>query len=143
MTDSPPPKDRSRDQVIPIAEETLQIGIHERVAGRVRVRTTTDIVEELARADLRSETVDVTRVPIDRPVDVPPQVRTEGDVVIVPVVEEVLVVEKRLVLREELHIRRSTTVEQLEVPVELRRQRATIERLPGDDVPTDPDTPKD
>jgi stress response protein YsnF len=59
-------------------------------------------------------------------------VRTEGDVVIVPVLEEVLVVEKRLVLKEELHIRRDATRENVEVPVTLRKQRAVIERLTAD-----------
>jgi hypothetical protein len=47
----------------------------------------------------------------------------------VPVVEENLVVEKRLVLKEELHIRRSITRRAFEVPVQLRKQRAVIQRL--------------
>ena len=55
--------------------------------------------------------------------------RTEDGVVIVPVMEEVLVVEKRLVLKEELHIRRQVTQENVEVPVTLRKQRAVVERL--------------
>jgi stress response protein YsnF len=42
------------------------------------------------------------------------------------------VVEKRLVLKEELHIRRSVTLENVEVPVTLRKQRAVIERLTAD-----------
>jgi hypothetical protein len=41
---------------------------------------------------------------IDRGVDVAPEVRVEGNVTIIPVLEEVLVVEKRLVLKEKLHI---------------------------------------
>jgi stress response protein YsnF len=41
-----------------------------------------------------------------RMVETAPEIRTESDVTILPVVEEVLVVEKRLVLKEELHIRR-------------------------------------
>jgi stress response protein YsnF len=42
------------------------------------------------------------------------------------------VVEKRLVLKEELHIRRRVTHENVEVPVTLRKQRAVIERLTAD-----------
>lgn len=57
-----------------------------------------------------------------------PQVRIEGDVTIVPVMEEVLVIEKRLMLVEEIHIRRVATREDVSIPVELRKQRATIER---------------
>lgn len=134
MTQSTPPNDRSHEEMLPLVEETLSVDIRESIAARVRVSTTTDIVEEFARANLKSDLVDVTRVPIDRPVDTAPEVRTEGDVVIVPVVEEVLVVEKRLVLREELHIRRRVETENVEVPVELRKQRAVIERIPADEA---------
>jgi stress response protein YsnF len=100
--------------------------------GVVRVRTVADTVEELARAELQGETIDVTRVPVDREIDKAPEIRTEGDVTIVPVVEEVLVVEKRLVLKEELHIRRQQTTETVEVPVTLRKQRAVVERVTPD-----------
>jgi stress response protein YsnF len=69
---------------------------------------------------------------VDRVVSEAPGVRTEGGVTIVPVLEEVLFVEKRLVLKEELHIRRTATTETVELPVTLRKQRAVIERVePG------------
>ena len=48
---------------------------------------------------------------------------------IVPVLEEVLVVQKQLVLKEELHIRRRVETEAVEVPVSLRKQRAIVERV--------------
>ena len=108
------------EEVIPIVEEV--------VTGRVRVRTLTETVEELARAEVQREDVDVTRVPIDKVVESAPQIRTEGDVTIIPVVEEVLVVEKRLLLKEEVHIRRRIATETVEVPVALRKQRAIVER---------------
>ncbi|NKW82722.1 DUF2382 domain-containing protein [Ochrobactrum pecoris] len=79
-------------------------------------------------ARLDSENVEVTRVAIGREVSEAPAVRTDGDVTIVPVMEEVLVVEKRLMLVEEIHIRRVATTEDVTIPVELRKQRATIER---------------
>ena len=117
------------DVIIPLVEETAHVAIEKTVTGRVRVSTTTEVVQELARADLRSDNVDVTRVPIGREVTQIPQVRTEGLVTIVPVIEEILVVEKRLFLKEELHIRRSVETETVEVPIELRKQHATIERV--------------
>jgi stress response protein YsnF len=83
---------------------------------------------------VQREIVEVTRVPIDRMVETAPEIRTEGDVTILPVVEEVLVVEKRLVLKEEVHIRRRVTTETAEVPVTLRKQRVEVERI-------DPDKP--
>jgi stress response protein YsnF len=117
------------EEIIPVVEETAAIDKRQVVAGRVRVRTVTETVEELAHASVQREDVEVTRVPIDRVVETVPEIRTDGDVTIVPVLEEVLVVEKRLVLKEELHIRRRAKTETVEVPVTLRKQRAVVERL--------------
>jgi stress response protein YsnF len=125
------------EEVIPLVEETATVDKRQVVTGRVRVQTITDIVEELARADVQRESVEVTRVPIDKVVETAPEIRTEGDVTVVPVLEEVLVVEKRLVLKEELHIRRRIETEAVEVPVTLRKQRAVIERLDPDDQAPD------
>ena len=133
---------RISEQVIPVVEETVAVHKREVVAGRVRVQTLTDTVEELARADLQRETVEVTRVPIDRIVETAPDVRTEGDLTIVPVVEEVLVVEKRLVLKEELHIRRTSQTEVVEVPVTLRKQRAVVERQASHTSPSEEEIPQ-
>ena len=58
----------------------------------------------------------------------------ESDVTIVPVLEEVLVVEKRLVLKEEFHVRRCVETETVEVAVTLRKQRAIVEREALDDL---------
>jgi stress response protein YsnF len=68
-------------------------------------------------------------VPIDKVVDKVPTIRQENDTTIIPVLEEVLVVEKRLVLKEELHIRRRLAQVDVEVPVSLRKQRVVIDRL--------------
>src|SRR5918997_3419468 len=120
-------------ETIPIVEEELRLDKREVVTGRVRVRTVVDVVEEMARASLDEETVEVTRVPVDRMVDEAPGIRTENDVTIVPILEEVLVVEKRLVLKEELHVRKRTTAQEFEAPVQLRKQGAVVERIPADE----------
>jgi stress response protein YsnF len=122
-------------------EETATVGKRqvETETGRVRVQTVTDTLEELARADVQRETVEVTRVPVDRMIESAPEIRTEGDVTIVPIIEEVLVVEKRLVLKEELHIRRRVAAETVEVPVTLRKQRSIVERLAPDTQDPDPE----
>lgn len=130
--------DEESTATLPLVEEALSVGKREVVTGRVRVRTATDHREELVTSDLSSERVEVERVPVDREVDVAPEIRQEGDVTIVPIVEEVLVVEKRLVLTEEVHIRRTRTVEHVETPVVLRKQEAFVERLEADDGSTTP-----
>jgi uncharacterized protein (TIGR02271 family) len=119
-------------EVIPLVEETVRVGKREVKGGTVRVRTIVDTVEELARAELHGEKVEVTRVPVDREIDRAPEIRTENGVTVIPVIEEVLIVEKRLVLKEELHVRRQQTTENVEVPVTVRRQRAVVERVTPD-----------
>lgn len=126
MTDEP------TGEIVPLLQEELRIDKRSTVTGKVRVRSVVDSIKDIARATLADEHVDVARVPIDREVETAPSIRTEGDVTIVPVMEEILVVEKRLVLKEELHIRRSITHDDVEVPVTLRKQRAVIERLTAD-----------
>ena len=66
------------EEVIPLAEETASVHKREVVTGRVRVRTLTDIVEELAGADLQREAVEVTRVPIDRMIEAVPEIRPKA-----------------------------------------------------------------
>ena len=111
-----------------LVAERLHVTKRRVVTGRVDVRTVTDTVEETVRSTLRGETVEVTRVPVDREVTVAPAIRTEGDTTIIPVLEEIVVVEKRLVLKEEVRIRRIARSDEVETTVPLRRQRAVVER---------------
>lgn len=113
---------------IELVAEQLRVGKRRVVTGRVDVRTVTDTVEETVRSTLRGESVEVVHVPVGREVEVAPTIRTEGDVTIIPVLEEVLVVETRLVLKEEIHIRRISRSDTVETTVPLRRQRAVVER---------------
>ena len=112
---------------IPIIEEQAHIA-KRLTTERVRVRTSPVSEEVVVRDAVQSETVEVTRVPIGREVAETPLTRTEGDVTIIPVLEERLVVEKRLVLVEEVHVRRTTRTEQIELPTTLRRTRVDVER---------------
>lgn len=121
--------------VLPIVEETATITKQNVLTGRVRVSTQTVTSDELVSAALERNDVEITRVPVDRDITEPPAVRTENGVTIIPVVEEILVVEKRLVLREEIHLRHVTTTQSVEMPVTLRKQQAVVER---DQVPAHP-----
>ena len=116
-------------RTIQLLEEQATVGVREVTTASVRVATRVESFEQMAQADLQSDAVEVTRVVIGTTIiGELPQVRTEGDITIVPIFEEVLFVEKRLMLKEELHIRRRTTSESVEIPVTLRRQTADIER---------------
>ena len=118
----------SVEEVILLVEEHLTVGKRVVETGRVRVTTTVEERTETIAAELLRENVVVERTPINREIEATPEVRWEGDTFIVPIVEEVLVVEKRLVLKEELRIRPQKSTEHVEQPVVVRRTVASIER---------------
>jgi stress response protein YsnF len=114
---------------VPLMEERVEVKKRAVTTGKVRVVTHTETVEEVARAVLDGEEAEVDTVELDQPVTGPlPRVRTEDGVTIIPVVEEILDVEKRLVLKREIRIRRRPTSETVEIPVRLRKQRVRVER---------------
>lgn len=116
------------DVAIPLVEERLVTSKRMVERAHVKVKTVVDERESVVREHLRRAQVDVERVPVNRQVDEVPPVREEGDTTIIPIVQEVLVVEKRLMVTEELRIRRREIVEEHVEPVMLRSQRAIVER---------------
>ena len=129
------PEEEQDRQVIPLVEETVRVDRRQTVSRKVRVRTEVDSVEQVVRETLTDETVEVRSVPIDRRVEQVPEIRTENGVTILPIVEERLVIEKQLFLKEELHIRRDVKTETVEVPVTLRSERAVVERFDANGKP--------
>jgi uncharacterized protein (TIGR02271 family) len=121
--------------VIPLAEEFARIEKRLVETGRVRVALRTEAREEVLTDTLRRDAVEVERVTLDRILgegEAVPQPRHEADgTYVVPVLEEVLVVERRLVLREEVRLRPRSAEEAVEHRVTLRRQRAEIARDPA------------
>ncbi len=78
---------------------------------------------------LFSEKVMVERVPANQYVDEPPQVRHEGDTMIIPVVEEHLVVKKRLFLVEELRVTKQIIESHQPQSVILRKEEIDVKRI--------------
>ena len=125
------------ETVLPLAEETVSVERRVVETGRVRVSLRTETEAREVSETLHSESVEVEHVPVNRTLgldEAAPEPRRGADGGwIIPVVEEVLVVERRLVLREELHLRVRRVAEEFRETVPLRRQRVEIERLPGQD----------
>ena len=117
------------DQIrIPIVEEEAHLRKHNVALEHVSVRTSMDEDQVVVRDFVEKERIEVTRIPKDEEVAQAPAVRVEGDVTIVSILEERLVVEKRLFLVEELHLRRTVQSDEVAVPTTLRRTRVEIER---------------
>ncbi|KYF63213.1 YsnF/AvaK domain-containing protein [Sorangium cellulosum] len=117
--------------IVPVVAQELEVKKRTVESGRVRItKEVRERVEEIEEP-LARERVFVERVAIDQVVTEPPATRQEGDTLIVPVVEEVLVIEKRLVLKEELRITRVRSVEPSPpVHVTLRSEDVRVERVP-------------
>jgi stress response protein YsnF len=127
MSNRKPPSEGNPS--VQLLEERANVDKRTVTTGKVRVVTHTETVEELVRAVLEGEEADVVTVEVDQTVSGPaPRMRTENGVTIIPVLEEILVVEKRLVLKREIRIRKRSTSETIELPVKLRKQQAKVER---------------
>ncbi len=120
------------DAKIELVEESLAVGRRAVSTGKVRVRTETESFDSLETLTFDKSSVEVRRVPIGREIDAVPPPRQEGNTIILSVVDEILVVEKRLVLREEIHLHRGIDQTTIDVPAQLRRQRAIVERFDGE-----------
>ena len=114
--------------VLPLHQETLTVDRHRVETGVVRVSTVTREHEAIVDETLAGQQVEIQRVPIGRPIEAIPPIREEGDTTIIPVVEEIIVVEKRLILKEEVHLRRVHVTKQHRETVILRQQEPVIAR---------------
>lgn len=120
-------RESEESAAIPLAEERLTVS-RRPVERRVRIRTVTEEIPARFDEALHGERVEIQHIAVERELDAPPDIRVEGDVTIIPVIEERLIVEKRLFLVEEVHVRRLTGVEEVQQPVTLKRQRVVVER---------------
>lgn len=123
----------SEARVIPVIAEEIAVGKREVEVGRVRITKTVHEEERQIDEPVLREDVTVERRTVNQYVDEPVSVRYEGDTMIVPLVEEVLVIEKRLLVREELHITKRKVEERHAETVTLRREEAHVERIANDD----------
>ena len=120
--------------VLPVVQEELDVS--KRTVLREHVRLTKTVTQEEQQVDvpLFEEHIEIERVPVERVVEAPSPPRQEGDTWIVPVYEEVVVVEKRLLLREEVHVKRSRRETHKPQSVTLRREDIEVARSDPNDT---------
>jgi len=122
-------KSEKDDSFIPIIEEELQVEKKTVEKGRVIISKT--INEESKILDLPStnEEVRVERIPINKVIEeMPAAVRYEGNTMIIPVLQEITVVEKKILLVEEIHVTKSTFSSTETKEITLRKEEIKIER---------------
>lgn len=124
-------RDHGGTTIIPIIQEEAHIDKHMVESGRVRVTKQVRTHEENIDTPLLQERVQVERMPIDQIVAAAPKARYEGETLVIPVLEEVLVVEKRLLLKEEIRITKYTEETLHEETITLRREEVAVEHTGG------------
>jgi stress response protein YsnF len=117
---------------IPVVREEVQVEKPVVDTGRgVRIHKT--VAEHPCHIDesLLRDDVEVSHVPVDRivPLDAAPATRYEGDTLVVPILEEVLVVERRVRIKEELRITRTRREEHHAETVMLKSEQVSVERF--------------
>jgi uncharacterized protein (TIGR02271 family) len=124
---------RGPEVVLPVIEEQAFIDKKEIETGTVKV--TRHVTQENVPVHivLSHDECKVERVPAGYYVDKAPEVRWEGDTMIVPVMREVAVVEKKLLLVEELHIIKANVQESYTEQVTVRREDIEVTRTSSDD----------
>ncbi len=111
--------------------EELAVSKEKLETGRLHVAKRTVTSEAHVDEELAHEDAIVETVPMGHRIFVAPVTRVVGDTTIIPIVEEVLYTEKRLILKEEIHITRRRTTERFHDTVTLRHQEAVVTREPS------------
>jgi uncharacterized protein (TIGR02271 family) len=126
-------QERETIVVIPVIAEEMEISKRQVTSGRVQVTKHVHEREETVDIPTKTQEVQVERVPVDRPIEEPPQVRYEEDTMIIPVVEEVLVVKKQLRLKEEVRVTMIQNEVREPIQVTLREEEVEVNRAdPGE-----------
>jgi uncharacterized protein (TIGR02271 family) len=113
--------------VIPVVEERLSVGKREVKTGGVRLTKKVHERQETVDQPLISEDVRVERKQVNEYVTDPVAPWYDGNTLVIPVVEEILVVEKKLVLREEIRITKYQQEVHRPQHVKLRKEEVVVE----------------
>lgn len=141
MSRSIPENNTQEDLRIPVVEEQLTVGTRVVETGRgVRIHKTISEQPVVIDERLVRDEMEIERVPVDRIVALEdkPATRYEGDTLVVPVFEEVLVVERRLRIKEELRITRIRHEERYQDTVSLKAEQVEVERFDDAEKPHTP-----
>jgi uncharacterized protein (TIGR02271 family) len=120
------------EQVLPLHEEVAECRKQVVRTGVVRVSRRTRQEPTTIEAQLAQHGVVIDRKEVGKPVDRIPAVRADGDTIVIPVVEEVLITRRQLVLKEEVRIRPARTSRRHVETVVLRKNYAVVERIRED-----------
>ena len=111
-----------------VLQEKINIDKKSIVSGKVIIRKKVSEEEEVVAVPITHEEVEIKKIAINNYVEEAPQIRYEGDTTIIPVIKEVLVVEKKLLLVEEVHVTKRVVQKTKEHTIPLRKEEIEVER---------------
>ena len=117
------------DVTVQLAREEVTISKREVEQSRVRVNVRVEEEEQLLAVALHDGEVSVERLPADEVVDELPETVDDGTTIVIPLVEEVVVLQKRYRIRERVRITRITRSREVEIPTTVRREVADVDRF--------------
>jgi uncharacterized protein (TIGR02271 family) len=120
---------RDNELVVPVLNEELHADAIPVQTGGVRVTKHVQGHDEILEQELRKGRVEVKRVKTERVVHGPQPVQRVGNTLVVPIVSEVLHVEKRWVVTEEIHLTQVEERETVQQTVTVNREQADVQRV--------------
>ena len=125
------PADQRSEGTLPVIEEMARVQVVEVDQGGWRISKKVSVTEQQVDEELKDFSVQIERRPIGIRLEgnEVPEARYEGNTLVISVVEEVLVTEKRLVLVEEVRITGVHGTHRAPQQVSLRKETVSVERL--------------
>lgn len=114
-------------RTLPIYEEQLRVNKEMQEIGEVVIRKVVEDVPTQAEVDAIHEELDVEHVSVGEVVEERREPWREGNVLVVPVYEEQMVVVRQLVMREQLRISMRQVTEKHHLSETLKREYAVVE----------------
>jgi uncharacterized protein (TIGR02271 family) len=120
--------EQPKKMVIPVLEEYAVIEKEVVETGKVTISKRVTEQEQYINEPVLHEEVSVERVPVNRFIEATPEIRYEGDLMIIPVVEQRVVLQKKLFLTEELHVKKQVIETHHTEEVTLRKEEYDVKR---------------
>lgn len=113
---------------VAVVEEELHVGTEEVTTETLRVRTVVCEDEHVIDEPVRNKRVEIARVPVDRICDQPIPDQQEGDTTVLSLCREIITIQKKYQVYEEVHIRTFYEEDRHREVVRTRRTEAIIDR---------------
>jgi uncharacterized protein (TIGR02271 family) len=128
-------KNKNTSSYLPVMHEKVNVGKTIIEKGRLKISKVVKEESEVLNLPVTTEQVHIKRVPVNKIVEnIPEPVRYEGNAMIIPVLQEVTVIEKKLLLVEEIHVTKTSVSSEETKEIKLRKEEINIERSDNKDV---------